>query len=126
MADSDLVQYLAELIKKLRFTLDWKPGSASRHLLKRKLRGHLPADASMEDYEQLIRTILTAPDASVYVYEYRENKYLSLMYNIENHNWLFIASFDGVVETAFVVENPKSYLNRASFRYIGKLHEVLE
>lgn len=60
------------------------------------------------------------------MYEYEENKYLALMYNIENHNWLFIASFDGIVETAFVVENPESYLNRASFRYIGKLHEVLE
>ncbi len=46
----------------------WKPSAAARHLLKRKLRGHLPAEASLTDYELVIHRVLRAQDALLYVY----------------------------------------------------------
>jgi hypothetical protein len=107
MAESEIpIANLAGLIRKMRHTIVWKPGSASRHLLKRKLRGHLPADASIETYEQLIQRVLHAPDASIFIYEFGENRFLTLMYNIDGDVWLLIASLEGIMETAFVVENP--------------------
>ena len=116
---------IGDLIHKLRQQIVWKPGSAPRHLLKRKLRGHLAANATSADYEQLIQGILYTADASIYIYYSEDRLYLTVAASIEDRVWLVIASFDGVVETAFVVENPTSYLERSAFRYIGKLGEVL-
>ncbi|HMT21770.1 MAG TPA: hypothetical protein PKE20_11100 [Promineifilum sp.] len=116
---------ISDLILKLRSGIIWKPGSAARHLLKRKLRGHLPTNASLADYELLIQDILQSADALIYVYTFEHTPYLTIADTIGDQVWLIIASFDGVMETAFVVENPASYLERYTFRYIGKLHEVL-
>ncbi|HIC88618.1 MAG TPA: hypothetical protein EYP04_04350 [Anaerolineae bacterium] len=46
----------------------WKPNSAVAHLLKPRLRGHLPADATLADYGRIISTIVTDDGAIVYVY----------------------------------------------------------
>jgi hypothetical protein len=125
MTTDESEKQLADLIRKLRQQIVWKPGSATRHLLKRKLRGHLAGNATSADYEQLIQGILQSTNASIYIYDSENTPYLTVAASVENRVWLVIASFDGVVETAFVVENPVSYLERSAFRYIGKLGEVL-
>lgn len=116
---------LADLIRKLQRQITWKPGSAARHLLKRIVRGHLPPNAALVDYENLIQGILHSADASIYLYSYEGTPFLTIAMTIEDHTWLIIASFDGVMETAFVVENPAGYLERPAFHYIGRLGEVL-
>ncbi len=125
MADDDLEKVLPNLVHRLRRQIEWKPGSATRHLLKRKLRGHLPANATLADYERLIQDILQSTNASIYVYSVESTPHLTVVSTIENQTWLVIASFDGVLETAFIVENPVSYLERSAFRYVGRLGEVL-
>jgi len=45
---------LPALIRRFRDGITWKPSAAARHLLKRRLRGHLPADAMLADYEVAI------------------------------------------------------------------------
>ncbi len=45
-------------IKAARTRVRWKPGSAISHLHKRKLRGHLPSTATLEDYERIILAVL--------------------------------------------------------------------
>jgi hypothetical protein len=55
-------------IRQLRRGIIWKPVAAGRHMLKRKLRGHLPTDAILADYEAIIQHVLEAEDASIYVY----------------------------------------------------------
>lgn len=42
----------------VRADLHWKPGSESRHLAKRIIRGHLPRTATLEEYEQIIQTVI--------------------------------------------------------------------
>ena len=59
---------LPQIIQKVLAEIRWKPGSAARHLLKRKLRGHLPAETTLADYEQTIRRVLTTSEATVYLY----------------------------------------------------------
>lgn len=123
--NDDSVTALPALIRRLQRQIEWKPGSAARHLLKRKLRGHLPADATLADYERLIQGILQSTQAMVYIYSVESASYLTVAATIENQIWLVIADFDGVMETAFIVENPASYLERPAFVYIGRLGEVL-
>lgn len=124
-ANEELVRTLPALIRQLRRNIVWKPGAASRHLLKRKLRGHLPSDASLADYENLIRRLLKSEDASIYVYYVDDTPYLVVAAPFQERLWLVMASVDGMMETAFVVENPSAYLERDAFQYIGKLGEVV-
>jgi hypothetical protein len=116
---------LATLIFRLRRGITWKPSAAARHLLKRKLRGHLPTDATLADYEAVISQVLEAADSSIYVYYRDESTYLSMASWLDGRLWLVIVSFEGIIETAFVVENPESYLERAAFQFIGKMSEVV-
>jgi hypothetical protein len=117
--------WLPDLVRKLRREIVWKPTAASRHLLKRKLRGHLPTDSSLLEYETIIRRVLEAKDASIYVYYTGDTSYLAVAARLDGRLWLVIASYEGVLETAFVVENPESYLEREVFRYVGKMDEVV-
>lgn len=117
---------LATLIHRLRRGVTWKPSAAARHLQKRKLRGHLPADATLADYEATIRRVLETKDASIYVYDAGESAYLSVAAWLDGRLWLVIASFAGIMETGFVVENPDSYLERSTFQYVGQISEVMK
>ncbi len=122
--DAETLQEIVSLIAKLRLNLIWRPGSARRHLLKRKLRGHLSGTATLEEYERLIQDILEDTEASVYLYSSGDTTFLTISSNVGGKVWVVIASFDGVMETAFVVENPASYLHRSNFLYVGSLGEV--
>jgi hypothetical protein len=118
----------AELVKAIQANLTqihWKPGSAVRHLLKRRLRGHLLPEAGLEDYEQIIRIVLTDPQAQVYVYVHETIPYGVVVAVIDSRHWLVMFALDGVLETAFIVEHPASYLNKSAFQLIGRLSEVM-
>ncbi len=117
---------LTNLILKLRNEVIWKPQAASRHLLKRKLSGHLLPQASISEYESVIKRILETQDAMIYVYYADNSAYLSVAAWLEDRLWLVIASLNGVMETAFVVENSETYLNRVAFEYVGKMGEVVK
>ena len=74
--ESDRSEAIPGLIQQLRNEVIWKPGAASRHLLKRKPRGHLPIDATLANYNQLITQLLEFKDATIYVYYTGESAYL--------------------------------------------------
>ena len=112
-------------IRSVASEVRWKPGSAVRHLLKRKLRGHLPDDASLEDYERTIHAVLENGDATVYVYRYNDVPYVVIVAIIQNHHWLVMFGLDGVMESAYVVDRPDYYLNKPDFEMFGSLNEVL-
>ena len=96
-----------------------------RHLLKRKLRSHLPADATLDDYDQIIYTVLTTDTAHVYLYWHGDEAYPAVATVLDGNHWLVMFSLDGILESAFVVENPESYLSPPNFEFMGLLHEVL-
>ncbi|UCH92594.1 MAG: hypothetical protein JSV88_20170 [Candidatus Aminicenantes bacterium] len=43
---------------------------------------------------------------------------------IQSKHWLVMFSYDGIMESCFVVERPERYLNKPGFEEIGKLEEV--
>jgi len=93
--------------------------------LKRKLRGHLPSSATLDDYERIILTILADMRAQVYLYWHGDTPYVAIAGVVQDRHWLVILTMDAVIESAFVVEHPDSYLNRSIFGSVGLLGEVL-
>lgn len=113
-----------EVIRAVRARVRWKPDSASRHLQKRKRRGHLPPNATIDDYESIIRTALQDKAAQVYRYWYNRLPYVAVVAMVQTNRWLIMFSYDGVLESAFVVEHPERYLNKPGFEWIGSLGEL--
>ena len=44
---NNLHSRISDAIDSIKVQINWRPGSAVRHLLKRKIRGHLPQDATL-------------------------------------------------------------------------------
>ena len=87
-ARTAILERLPETIAEMRAEIRWKPGSAARHLLKRKLREHLPSDATLADYEQIIQRVLTASDATVYLYRHEDVVYPTIVCPLAGKVWL--------------------------------------
>jgi hypothetical protein len=111
-------------IKTVRSQVCWKHNSAVRHLHKRKQRGHLSSRATLEDYERIILTVLHDKTGRVYRYWYNGISYVTVVATVANQEWLVMFAYDGVLESAFVVERPERYLNKPGFEWIGLLNEV--
>jgi hypothetical protein len=103
----------------------WRLGSAARHLLKRKLRGHLPTEATLGDYERIIQTVLEDAQAKVYIYRHNEVPYVTVLAVIQGRHWLVMFALDGLMESAYILANPDSYLSKPGFEMLGTLNEVL-
>ncbi len=115
---------MLKAINAVRENARWKANSAKRHLQKRKLRGHLPETATIKDYERVILTVLQDESAQVFRYWYNRLPYVALTATIQSQIWLVMFSYDGVIESAFVVERPNHYLSKPGFEPIGLLSEV--
>ena len=116
---------IANAIRSVRSQVRWKPGSAVRHLLKRKLRGHLPSGATLDDYERTIWTVLRNLQAQVYLYRYGDALYVAVVAVVEQRHWLVMFAMDGVMESAYVVERPEYDLSHPAFECLGSLSEVM-
>lgn len=115
---------IVKAIKAVRAQIRWKPNSAMHHLQKRKSRGHLPANATLKDYENIILKVLQNKSAEVYHYWYNRMPYVTVVSAIENKHWLVMFSYDGILESCFVLERPERYLDKPGFERIGFLGEV--
>lgn len=111
-------------IKAVRVQIRWKPGSALRHLQKRKLRGHLATTATLVDYEAVILAVLYDKSARVYRYWYNQVAYVTVVGSVDNREWLIMFAYDGFLESVFVVKRPEQYLRKPGFEYLGLLGEV--
>lgn len=116
---------IADAILTVRSQVRWKPGSAARHLQKRKVRRHLPAAASLDDYERIIQAILEDARADVHAYWHAGTPYAAIVAVCQGRRWLVMLSLDGLVESAYVVEHPEQYLGQSAFERLGSLSEVL-
>jgi hypothetical protein len=116
---------IANAIRSVQSQVRWKPGSAVRHLLKRKLRGHLPSGATLDDYERMVWTVLQDLQAQVYLYRYRDILYVAVVAVVEQRHWLVMFTMDGVMESAYVIDRPEHYLSHPAFERIGSLNEVM-
>lgn len=115
---------VAEAIKSIRSKICWKPNSAERHLQKRKRRGHLPRTATIKDYERIILTVVQDESAQVYRYWYNRAAFVTVVATVKEQQWLVMFAYDGILESAFVLEQPEKYLNKPGFEKVGLLSEV--
>ncbi|WNZ45814.1 hypothetical protein Q2T42_28910 [Leptolyngbya boryana CZ1] len=115
---------LIAAIDRTRNQITWKPGKAEPHLAKRIRLKHLPATSSLSDYESRIIHILNRLDASVYIYEFNEIIYPTVVAQVDSDIWLVMITMNGVLETAFPPDNPEEYLSNPNFSYVGQLGEL--
>ena len=120
----DIQAQIAEAVRLLRKEIRWKPNSAARHLYKRKRHGHLTQEATLDEYERLIRTVVADTSAQVYLFWYNRIPYVSVVALVNNQKWLVMFGLDGLMETAFIIDIP-NYLEQPGFENIGGLDEVM-
>jgi hypothetical protein len=116
---------VVEALHQIRAQARWKPGRALPHLRKRQRKGHLSTEASMEEYNQLIRNVLHASESLVYRYPVGGRNYYAVRGKGEEGEWLVIFDAQGVLETAFPPTTIDEYLNRQGFEYVGTVGELL-
>jgi len=122
---SDIRSQIAGAIRSVQSQVRWRPGSAARHLLKRKLRGHLPSDATLSDYERIILMVLADARAQVYVYWHGDTPYIAMVAVIQECHWLVMFTLDAWIESAYVVEYQDRYLSKSVFEPVGLISEAL-
>ena len=106
--------------------IQWKLGKENPHLVKRIRLGHLPENATIGEYKELIGQVLTNSKAKIYIYLYESTTYPTITSIIKEKLWLVMIGIDGILETAFPPENPSNYLSNSNFIYIGVLEELLK
>ncbi len=116
---------VADAIHLVQNRIRWKPGSAANHLGKRKRRGHLSPEATLTDYERIIRSVVGDVNATVYLYVYNSAAYVAVVSIIQRRTWLALFALDGLLESAYIVERPDLYLSNPAFEKMGTLDEVL-
>lgn len=97
-----------------------------RHLRIRINAGHLPADATLEDYESIIRRVAGKPDSLAYVYLHNgqlDKAYAVATLLIGQQPWLIMASWDSILETAFVIDK-EGYLEKLNYIPLGRLGDL--
>ena len=115
---------LIAAIRTVQSTIRWKSGSAEQHVRQRIRRGHLPATATLVEYEEIIAHVIHSDRAQVYIFWYNTEPYISLVDIVNENHWLVMFALTGVLESAYIVERPERYLNKPAFEYVGVLSEV--
>lgn len=115
---------IAAAIRTVQTYIRWKPGSLDRHLNTRKKRNHLPPQATVADYEARIHQVLTGNANIVYLFHMNGVDYVTIV-EPTARPWLVMFDLNGLMETAFIVENPQSYLNKREFSQVGTVQRVL-
>lgn len=122
--DNDLKNIINAVIL-VRNKIQWKPNKEQSHLLKRIKLGHLPRNASLITYEEIIQKVIFNPESQLYIFRDNDFIYPTITFTIETTMWLVMFSIDGIMETAFPPSNPQKYLSNNSFICIGSLKEFL-
>lgn len=121
----DLLQVVRDALVQLRTKITWKPGKDIEHVRTRIQYGHLPAGATLADYEKIIMTIIQDGKSRVFVFRWRQDLYPTAVSVFQGQTWLVMFSLGGVMETAFPPEDAKQYLSDRRFEYLGTTEELI-
>jgi len=108
----------------VRQRVRWKQGKDGEHLEKRISRGHLPPDATIDEYNQLIQRILQEAESNVYHYRFGRTDYFAVTSEIDGTSWLVLISAKGIMETAFPPDDMDDYIVQSKYVFLGKLKEL--
>jgi hypothetical protein len=115
---------IADVIRKLREGIRWKPGKDAQHLAKRIELGHLPVGTTLAEYEAIITRVISTSTAAVFVYRWGETLYPTVVAEVEGARWLVMVGLDSIMETAFPPQDPETYLANLRFQRLGTLEEL--
>ena len=118
-------QDIADALLALRTQIRWKPGKDADHLAKRKRRGHLPAGANLNDYNDIIIAVLSDGESLVYRYDVANDTYGVVWGAYGGQEWLVIFGLNAVMETAFPNKAPQRYIARRAMTFLGQIEDVL-
>ncbi|MBM3238243.1 hypothetical protein FJZ31_18280 [Candidatus Poribacteria bacterium] len=118
---NDIKQEVLSAIRAIRQRVIWKPGKDIQHLDKRKSMGHIPQGYTLNDYNQLILSIVSESTNEVYLYIFGQAHYYGIVGNALGVKWLVLVSSQGVMETAFPPDNLQEYIDKRGFERLGKV-----
>ncbi|MCB0153236.1 MAG: hypothetical protein KDF65_00470 [Anaerolineae bacterium] len=122
--DIGLLSDALKAIREAQNEVLWKPGKGTSHLTKRIRLGHLPAEATLTEYESVIIEVLRNDKAHLYLFSYKNKAYPTLGAEISGEYWLVMIGLDGVIETAFPPDDAEEYLADPAFIYVGVMEEL--
>jgi hypothetical protein len=117
---------MVDAVKAIRYRIRWKPGKDTAHTEKRRKMQHIPASASMSDYEKMIADIVKNEQNTIYLYDFDGIHYYGVRGFLRDVEWLVIFGSGGVMETAFPPRDIDDYLYRRGFVRVGIIEEVLK
>ena len=123
MNEKDLITCALEAIDFVRDEIRWKPGKDIEHLKRRTKKRHLPKNATLQDYEAIIRKVVNEPTAQIFIYDWFGTPYPTVVAKVGNQLWLTMVNTGGVIETAFVVDRDE-YLEGNDYTLLGVLQEL--
>ncbi len=112
-------------IRQVRNQVRWKPNKAQSHIEKRIRLGHLPPVTTLTDYEVLIHAVLHHSEAVVYGFRYANVLYPTVVAPQQGQLWLVMFGLDGIMETAFPLDDPIIYFQNPKYQRFGLLAEFL-
>jgi len=125
--DFEIAQKAIEVINKIRYEeILWKPKKGKEHLNRRKGMGHIPETYTLDDYNNLIKSIVNDVDNQVYLYYKKIFKQRYFAFGDCKRNWEVIIGENGVMETAYEVVDMdyEKHFKKEGYHYLGTLEEV--
>lgn len=117
---------VADAIRQIRREVRWRQGKAAAHLNKRIYRGDLLPTTTLTDYNAIIQFIVQQNEARVYVFQYGDVYYPTIVTAYQERIWLVMFATDGVMETAFPPDKAESYFKDPKYHLVGSVEEVLK
>jgi len=116
---------IATAIHQVRQQVHWRPGKDQKHLTKRIKLGHLLPNTTVTDYNTIIQTIVKDNEALVYVFQFGNIYYPTVVTMYQKRIWLAMFGMDGIMETSFPPDKPEDYFKAPSYQLVGKLEDIL-
>jgi hypothetical protein len=80
---------------------------------------------TVSDYNTIIQHIVRDNEATVYVFQFGNTYYPTIVTIYQKRVWLVMFGMDGIMETAFPPDKPEDYFKGPSFQLVGKLEDIL-
>ena len=121
-----LRKQFAAALRSVSVQIRWKPGKAQPHLEKRIRLAHLPPMTSLADYEAVVNFVLQHSAANVYVFQYGDLFYPTVVAPYQGRVWLVMFGMNGVMETAFPPDDPVTYFLDPKYSLLGPIQEFYD
>ncbi len=125
LLSAQLQAQIANAIRLVQAQIQWRPGKEQVHLAKRIRLGQISPGSSLAEYNAIIQFIVSDREAFVYVYQFGNTYYPTVVATYQVRLWLAMFGMDGVMETAFPPDDPENYFQDPRYHLVGKVEDIL-